>query len=34
LGITVTNLVNNAVKYSPYNCKVQIVVSLNKLITY
>ncbi len=33
LGITVTNLINNAVKYSPENSKIQINVSLNKLIT-
>jgi signal transduction histidine kinase len=33
LGITVTNLINNAVKYSPEKSKIQINVSLNKLLT-
>ena len=33
LGITVANLVNNAVKYSPDKSKIQIIVSLNKFLT-
>ncbi len=33
LGITVTNLVNNAVKYSPDKSKIQVNVSLNQFLT-